>query len=87
MLRPKDDKTNRKPSLADVLKSISDDKSLSIFKLIADVSSNGKLILKKLGLSSKQYYSRMSQMMVTGLIKRQNGKYISLRLVKLFTVV
>ena len=62
-------------SLADVLRSISDDKSLSIFRLIGDVNSNGEISLKRLGLSSKQYYSKMSAMMATGLIKRQRGIY------------
>ena len=62
-------------SLADVLKSISDDKSLSIFQLISDVNSNGEISLKKLGLSTKQYYSRISAMMATDLIKRQRGRY------------
>jgi predicted transcriptional regulator len=64
-----------KPSLADVLNSISDDKSLSIFQLISDVNSNGEIILKKLDLSTKQYYSRISAMMATDLIKRQRGRY------------
>jgi predicted transcriptional regulator len=64
-----------KISLVDVLKSISDDKSLSIFQLISDVNSNGEIILKKLGLSTKQYYSRISAMMVTDLIKRKSGRY------------
>ena len=62
-------------SLADVLKSISDDKSLSIFQLISDVNSKGEISLKQLGLSSKQYYSRISAMMVTDLIKRKSGRY------------
>ena len=62
-------------SLADVLKSISDDKSLSIFQLIANVNSNREIILKKLGLTRKQYYSKISAMMKAGLIKRQNGRY------------
>ena len=64
-------------SLADVLKSISDDKSLSIFRLIGEVNpNNGEIIsLKKLGLSCKQYYSRISSMMATDLIKRQSGRY------------
>ena len=65
----------KKISLVDVLKSISDDKSLSIFQLISDVNSNGEIILKKLGLSTKQYYSRISAMMVTDLIKRKSGRY------------
>ena len=62
-------------SLADVLKSISDDKSLSVFQLISDVNSNGEIILKKLDLSTKQYYCRISAMMATDLIKRQRGRY------------
>ena len=65
----------KKISLVDVLKSISDDKSLSIFQLISDVNSNGEIILKKLGLSTKQYHSRISAMMVTDLIKRKSGRY------------
>ena len=63
-------------SLSNVLKSIYDDKSLSIFQLIGDVNPNGEIIIKKLGLSSKrQYYSKISSMMATGLIKRQRGRY------------
>ena len=69
-----DNKSNN-TSLADVLNSISDDKALSIFRLIGDVNSNGEISLKKLGLSRKQYYSRISAMMATDLIKRQGGIY------------
>jgi len=68
--------SSSKISLSDVIKSISDDKSLSIFKTIADVDSNGEINLKrKSGLSRKQYYSRLSAIMATGLIKRQSGRY------------
>jgi NurA-like 5'-3' nuclease len=62
-------------SLAQVLKSIADDKSLSVFLLIANVRSNGEIILKKLGLTRRQYYSKISAMMKAGLIKRVNGRY------------
>src|SRR6187200_363340 len=61
--------------LADVLKSVSDDKSLSIFHLIGNVNFNGEIILKKLDLSSKQYYPRISGMISAGLIKRKSGRY------------
>jgi hypothetical protein len=62
--------------LADVLKSISDDKSLSIFHLIGNVNPTGEMInLKQLDISCKQYYSRISGMMAAGLIKRQRGRY------------
>ena len=67
-------KINNLISLAEILKSISDEKSLSIFQLIADDNSNGEISLKKLGLSCKQYYTRISPMMEADLIKRQNGR-------------
>jgi DNA-binding HxlR family transcriptional regulator len=68
--------SSSKISISDVIKSISDDKSLSIFKTIADVDSNGEINLKrKSGLTRKQYYSRLSTIMATGLIKRQSGRY------------
>jgi hypothetical protein len=54
---------------------ISDDKSLSIFQSIGDVNYNGEISLKKLGLTAKQYYSRMSAIIATDLIKRQRGRY------------
>jgi hypothetical protein len=64
-------KSNNDLSLGGVLKSISDDKSLSILEIIGDVNSNnGEISLKKLGLSRNQYYSRISSMMATDLIKR-----------------
>jgi predicted P-loop ATPase len=66
---------NNNISLADILKSISDDKSLSIFELIADINSNGEINPRKLGLSSKQYYSRISSIIATDLIKRQSRRY------------
>ncbi|MFL6409672.1 MAG: hypothetical protein ACJ71K_00320 [Nitrososphaeraceae archaeon] len=61
--------------LADVLKSVSNVQSLSIFELIADANFNGEIILKKFGLSCKQYYSKISGMMAAGLIKRKSGRY------------
>jgi predicted transcriptional regulator len=65
-----------KKSLAAVLKSISDDKSLSIFQTIANASSSTEQIsLTRLSLTRKQYYSKISAMMKVGLIKRQSGRY------------
>ena len=69
-----DNKTNNM-SVPDILKTISDDKSFAVFQLIANVNSNGEIILKKLGLTRKQYYSKISAMMATHLIKRQRGRY------------
>jgi hypothetical protein len=64
----RNNKTNNKiiPSLADISKSISDNKSSSIFLTIADANSNREISPKNLGISRKQYYSRISAMMETG---------------------
>src|ERR687888_2559257 len=62
-------------SVPGVLKTISDDKSFAVFQLIANVNSNGEIILKKLPLTRKQYYSKISAMMKAGLINRRSGKY------------
>jgi hypothetical protein len=62
-------------SLSGVLKRISDYKSLLILQAIADANSNGEISPKKLGLSRKQYYTRISAMVESDLIKRQTGRY------------
>jgi predicted transcriptional regulator len=60
-----------------VLNSISDEKSLDLFKNIVMTKTGDTNILKKnLRLTRKQYYSRMSRMTKVGLIKRVKGKYI-----------
>jgi hypothetical protein len=64
-------------SLSYVLRLISDDKSLSIFQLIGDINFNGEISRRKLGLSRKQYNSRIESMMTTGLIKRHRGLSLS----------
>ena len=67
--------TQRFPSIADVLKKISDDKTLTLFNTIA-VSNGDKYIpLKEMNLTTKQYYSRISGLLNAGLIKRRKGKY------------
>jgi predicted transcriptional regulator len=59
-----------------VLNSISDEKSLDLFKNIVMTKAGDTNILKKnLKLTRKQYYSRMSRMTKVGLIKRVKGKY------------
>jgi hypothetical protein len=62
-------------SVSNVLKTISDDKSYSIFQMVSNANSNGEIILSKLALTRKQYYSKMFAMMKAGLIKRQSGRY------------
>jgi hypothetical protein len=63
------------PSITSALKKISDDKSLILFNSIA-VSNGDKYIpLKEMNLTTKQYYSRVSGLLNTGLIKRHKGRY------------
>ena len=67
--------TQRVPSITDLFKKISDDKSLTLFNSIA-VSNGDKYIpFKEMNLTTKQYYSRVSGLINAGLIKRHKGKY------------
>ena len=57
------------------LKALSDDKALILFETIAHQDLDPHNILTKLGLTKRQYYSRMFSMLAAGLIKRKNGTY------------
>jgi predicted transcriptional regulator len=63
------------PSLSDILKRISDDKSLALFNTIALSTGQRSILIKKIHLSTKQYYSRISSLANAGLIKRNQGGY------------
>jgi hypothetical protein len=60
--------------ITDSLKAISDDKSLVLFNTIALSSANTDSLISRLGLTRKQYYSRMSHLVKAGLIMRKNCK-------------
>jgi predicted transcriptional regulator len=62
-------------SVMEVLKSISDDKSLVLFNTIALANGETNIQIKKMGLTTKQYYSRISKLTKDDLIKRTNGRY------------
>jgi len=61
--------------IADVIKAISDDKSLVLFNTIALGSGNPDILMSRIKLTRKQYYSRMSEVTKAGLIRRKNGNY------------
>ncbi|HJT49932.1 MAG TPA: hypothetical protein VJ729_17255 [Nitrososphaeraceae archaeon] len=61
--------------LTNVLKSISDDESLGLFRSIATSDSDSESLRNRTKMTRKQYYSRMSRLMRAGLIKRKNGKH------------
>jgi hypothetical protein len=62
-------------SVTDVLKAISDNRSLELFRIVALTKPETDILISKTKLTCKQYYSRMSSLMNAGLIKRKNGKH------------
>src|SRR5919205_1511569 len=59
----------------DVLKAISDEKTLELFRMVAHTKLYSDILISKTRLTRKQYYSRMYRLMNVGLIKREEGKY------------
>ena len=68
-------KASLTPTVTDVLKKISDDKTLTLFNSIAVSNEDGNIRQREMNLSKKQYYSRLSGLMDAGLIRRRKGKY------------
>jgi hypothetical protein len=63
-------------STASILSAISNEKALSLFKAVALSENLGSSILiTKLRLSRKQYYTIMEKLTLDGLVKRIDGKY------------
>ena len=62
-------------TVADILDAISDARALAVYKTIASEKPNSNLLITKMRLTRKQYYSRISRLTKTGLVKRENGRY------------
>ena len=62
-------------SVVEILEAISDVKSLKLFNTIATKGGNSEDLSVQLKFSRKEYYSRMSRLMKTGMVKRKNGKH------------
>jgi predicted transcriptional regulator len=61
--------------ICEVLRSISDDKSLALFNTVALAGDEVTIAISKLKLTKKQYYSRMSALINADLVARKHGKY------------
>jgi predicted transcriptional regulator len=59
-----------------ILSVISEKKGSDIFKSIASATAHTDVLITKLNLTRKQYYSRMSNLVKLGLVKRENGRYL-----------
>ena len=61
-------------SIEDILKALSDNKTLVLFNTIA-LAEGTQIQIRKIGLTTKQYYSRLSRLAESDLITRKNGRY------------
>ena len=62
--------------IIEILKAISDSKSLVIFNTIAHLSTiTTDTLITKLNITRKQYYSRLSALIKAGLLQRKSGRY------------
>jgi len=62
-------------SVEDVLKAVSDSKSLDMFRSIAKGSVESEVLKETKGLSKKQYHFRMRRLLKAGLIQRIKGSF------------
>ena len=60
-------------SVAQILHVICDDKSLKLFNAVSTKGGNSEELLVQIKLTRREYYSRMSRLMKTGMVKRKNG--------------
>ena len=70
-------------SVETVISAISDNKSLSLFNIIAIMSShasdgqpNREILISRLNLTRKQYYTRINQLRDAGLITRKRARFV-----------
>ncbi len=66
---------SKKPKLQDILKALSDEHSLRLFKLAATELNGGVGAYAKVGLSKKQFYSRLHVLVKLGLVERIGWAY------------
>ena len=63
-------------SIIDILNALSDDKALILFNtIVLGKCYDFKILIKNMGITQSQYYSRLRRISNMGLVKRENGKY------------
>ena len=63
-------------SVSDTLSAISNDKSLMLFNIIALAGGDSSILISRINLTRKQYYSKISDLTNAGLIRRKTGKFL-----------
>jgi hypothetical protein len=61
--------------IADFFNAISDDKSLTIFNTVALNAGKTGILISTLGITRKQFYSKMERFTKLGLLVRREGSY------------
>jgi len=64
-----------KPELGDILSALSDEHSITILMQASTGLKGDSSTHKSIGLSKKQYYTRLNRLVKLGLISRNNGLY------------
>jgi hypothetical protein len=62
-------------SISEIYAAIGDERSLRLFNTVAAIGGNSGDLSLQLGLTRKEYYSRMSKLIKTGMVKRKNGTH------------
>lgn len=62
-------------TLGKILESISNNESLQLFMTIALAGGTTSSLIRRLKLTRKQYYSKMSRLIKSGLIKKHRGDF------------
>ena len=63
-------------SMVNVLRALSDQKTQKLFKAIIQAEvAQSQLLIVELGLTRRQYYNRIKDLVTAGLIRRQRGRY------------
>jgi hypothetical protein len=60
---------------AAILETLFDKETLKILGAVASSDSKSDILITRLGLTRKQYYSRMFALIRAGLVKRDKGRY------------
>lgn len=60
-------------SVAQVLHVICDDKSLKLFNAVSTKGGDSEELLGRIKLTRKEYYARMSRLVMVGMVKRKEG--------------
>jgi hypothetical protein len=64
--------------IADILSALSDDKAFTIYNtIVLSNKQDFRTLIKHMGITPRQYYSRLLKLTKVGLIRSENRKYVT----------